>query len=188
MPPAADWNFQVTLDGSPIGEHRFHLLAPAEHERTLISEARFTVKLLGIVVYRYRHDAHETWRNGCLETITAETQDDGKLNKVDLRFPTPASPSVAAAGTGCTLSFAYWNPAIRTQAQLLNAQTGKAETVQVNRQDDGTVEVRGQAVPASLWRIGGLTHPIDLWYAADGAWIGLDSTVGNGRKLSYRLK
>nr|WP_271466115.1 DUF6134 family protein [Paracidovorax valerianellae] len=188
MPAAAEWNFQVTLDGSPIGEHRFRLAAPAQDERTLTSEARFTVKLLGIVVYRYRHDALETWRNGCLETITAETQDDGKLNKVDLRFPTPVSPTLPAAGTACTLSFAYWNPAIRTQTQLLNAQNGKVEAVQVTRQDEGTVEVRGKATPAARWRIAGLSHPIDLWYAADGAWIGLDSTVGSGRKLSYRLK
>ncbi len=189
MPAAAEWNFQVALDGTPIGEHRFRLLAPAAEERVLISEARFTVKLLGLVVYRYRHDAREQWRDGCLEAITAETQDDGKVNKVDLRFPAPGSATPPAEGMpACTLSFAYWNPAIRGQTQLLNAQTGKIDTVQVVRQGEGTLDVRGETVAAVRWRITGLPHPIDLWYAADGAWIGLDSTVGSGRQLRYRLK
>ncbi|GKS83180.1 DUF6134 family protein [Acidovorax sp. SUPP1855] len=189
MPPANEWNFQVALDGTPIGEHRFRLSAPAAQERVLTSEARFAVKLLGLVVYRYRHDARELWRDGCLEAITAETQDDGKVNKVDLRFPAPGSTTPPAEGMpACTLSFAYWNPAIRSSTQLLNAQTGKIDAVQVVRQGEGTLDVRGETVAAVRWRITGLPHPIDLWYAADGAWIGLDSTVGSGRRLSYRLK
>ena len=36
-------------------------------------------------------------------------------------------------------------------------------------------------------RLTGPEQPIDLWYAASGAWIGLDSTVTGGRKLTYRL-
>ena len=36
-------------------------------------------------------------------------------------------------------------------------------------------------------RIGGLTQPIDVWYAGD-RWVGLDTTVDGGRRLSYRLR
>lgn len=189
MPAAGEWKFQVTLDGEPIGEHRFRLMATAAEQRTLTSEARFTVKLLGITVYRYRHDARELWRNGCLEALTAQTQDDGKVTPVDLRFPAPGSALPPSEGMpACAMSFAYWNPAIRSQTQLLNAQTGKVDAVQMARQDEGSIDVRGETVAAVRWRITGPPQPIDLWYAADGAWIGLDSTVGGGRKLSYRLK
>ena len=36
-------------------------------------------------------------------------------------------------------------------------------------------------------RIGGLTQPIDVWYVGD-RWVGLDTTVDGGRRLSYRLR
>jgi hypothetical protein len=56
------------------------------------------------------------------------------------------TPKGTQALEGCVMSFAYWNPAIRTQAKLLNAQSGKLEAVQVSRAGSGTVEVRGQPV------------------------------------------
>ena len=50
--------FEVALDGKPIGTHRFVLGGTAQ-TRTVRSEASFTVKLLGLTVYRYRHEADE---------------------------------------------------------------------------------------------------------------------------------
>lgn len=43
-------------------------------------------------------------------------------------------------------------------------------------------------VAAMRWRIEGPAQPIDVWYSAEGEWLGLDSTVDGGRKLPYRLK
>ncbi|WP_368671230.1 hypothetical protein [Achromobacter xylosoxidans] len=49
--------------------------------------------------------------------------------------------------------------------------------------------MRGQPRAATRWRIAGPRHPIDVWYAAgSGEWVGLDSTVRGGRRLSYRLQ
>ena len=89
--------------------------------------------------------------------------------------------------SGCVMSFAYWNPAMRRMTLLLNAQTGAAEKVRIERMDEATIEVHGRAMPATRWRITGPAAPIDVWYAGD-AWVGLDSRVAGGRLLSYRLK
>ncbi|MFD2299383.1 DUF6134 family protein [Paracidovorax citrulli] len=173
------WSFAVSLDGSPIGEHRFRLGAPEGGSRQLESSARFTVKVLGIAVYRYRHEAREQWRGNCLRRIATDTDDDGDRSTVRQEFP-PDGP--------CTRSFAYWNPAILESRQLLDPQTGKLEPVQISREEDGSITVRGQPRAATRWRITGPRNPIDVWYAADtGEWVGLDSTVRGGRKLSYRL-
>ncbi|UUX94400.1 DUF6134 family protein [Aquabacterium sp. J223] len=188
------WPFEVRLDDTPIGQHRFELTgSPADG--TLKSEAAFTVRLLGIPVYRYRHSATERWRDGCLDAMQAGTDDNGDKSQVDARKDGGAlridggSGGKAESATGCVMSFAYWNPAIRQQPRLLNAQTGALEPVKIERAGTGTVEVRGQAVPAVRWRISGPKQPIELWEsAADGAWIGLDSTVSGGKRLSYRLK
>ena len=42
---AKEWNFNVSLDGKPIGEHRF-VLDETGNQKQLSSEARFNVKFL----------------------------------------------------------------------------------------------------------------------------------------------
>ncbi|SFE10709.1 DUF6134 family protein [Paracidovorax konjaci] len=173
------WNFSVLLDGALIGEHRFRLTALEPGSRSLESTARFTVRVLGVPLYRYRHEARELWRGDCLARIASDTDDDGTRNTVRQDF---------APDAGCLRSFAYWNPAILASQPLLDPQTGKTEAVQVSREEDGVITVRGQPRPATRWRLMGPKYPIDVWYATgSGEWVGLDSTVRGGRKLSYRL-
>lgn len=191
QPVSGDWDFRATLEGKPIGEHRFSLSNEGE-DRRVTSEAEFTIKFFGITAYRYHHQATERWRGDCLESLAASTDDDGKPSSVRLSAEGAALDVKTPAGEqrlqGCVMSFAYWNPAIQTQSHLLNAQTGQYESVQVERAGGGSIDVRGQAVAATRFRIKGAAQPIDVWYSADGEWIGLDSTVAGGRKLSYRLK
>ena len=194
-PPIGEWNFRALLDGKPIGQHRFSvtLVSGAQgDERRVLSEASFAVKFLGITAYRYRHKATEQWRGECLTALTATTDDDGKASSVRTEADGEALTIKTASATqslnGCVMTFAYWNPAIQTQTRLLNAQTGKAESVQVSRAGSGSVEVRGQPVAATRFRITGPAEPIDVWYSAQGEWVGLDSLVGGGRRLSYRLQ
>ncbi|MEO5883355.1 MAG: DUF6134 family protein, partial [Caldimonas sp.] len=194
-PAPGEWNFQVQLDGRPIGQHRFVLEDEGEGRR-LRSDARFDVKVLGFTAYRYRHAAVERWRGSCLASLAATTDDDGKPSEV--RYAAQAGGPLLRVGVGalgpasidgCVMSFAYWHPAIWAQSRLLNAQTGQLETVQVRRLADSTIEVHGTMVPAIGYRISGPAQPIDVWYAADNRrWIGLDSVVGERRKLSYRLR
>lgn len=190
---AADttYDFQVLLDGKPIGEHRFVVGGPPE-TRTVVSDARFTVKVLGLTVYRYAHRAEEQWRGSCLRSLVATTDDDGTASRVNAEAAGDVLKVVTAEGAalidGCAMSFAYWSPAIRQQSRLLNAQTGRHEAVQISRVASGTVDARGQPVAAVRWRIDGPAQPVDVWYTAQGDWVGLDSIVGGGRKLSYRLK
>jgi len=188
---SGEWRFRVLLDDAEIGEHRFSVAASGD-ERKVTSDANFVVRLLGIVAYRYRHRAVEHWRGDCLVELQATTDDDGKASRVhaEARGEARSAPLDAAVQplAGCTMSFAYWNPSMRGQTKLLNAQTGRTEAVRVTAEGSGTIDVRGQPTTATRWRITGPERPVDVWYSARGDWIGLDSTVAGGRKLSYRLK
>ena len=182
------WNFRVDLDGTPIGYHRFTLRDDAG-ERELVTQARFSVKVLGITAYRYAPDATERWRGDCLERLTAHTDDDGKRLDVSAR---KSGARVAVLGPkgqreldACVMTFAYWNPAMLSQKRLLNSQTGEHEAVSVREIGRASVTVRGAAVEASHWRISGPKHPIDLWYSAQNEWIALESPVDGGRRLRY---
>ena len=176
--PTGEWAFRALLDGEPIGQHRFSVSGEGD-ERRVVSQADFAVKFLGITAYRYRHQATERWRGNCLTALDSTTDDDGKPEAVRI--------DQTDVLKGCAMSFAYWNPAIQTQTRLLNAQTGQFETVQVRRTGSGSVEVRGKPVEANEFRITGAARPIVVWYTPRGEWVGLDSIVAGGRKLSYRL-
>jgi Family of unknown function (DUF6134) len=188
--PQSTWTFRALLDGRPIGEHRFSMAAGQDaSERTLVSEAAFTVRVLGVTVYRYRHRAVERWRGDCLAALSSDTDDDGRRSSVSaeqqgetFRVVMPA----AQTARGCVMSFAYWSPALRGQHRLINAQTGRIEAVTIAPVEEGVMGLRDRAVPAQGWRISGPARPIVVWYSAQGDWVGLDTTVDGGRQLSYR--
>ena len=180
------------LDGEAIGEHSFSISTSGD-AREVVSEANFVVKVLGIPVYRYGHKASESWRGDCLAQLVSFTDDGGKVSQVRAHAGKDGQLDVTVGSTtrslpGCTMSFAYWNPVMRQQTKLLNAQTGAEERVQIRRLGEATLDVRGEPVAAQRWRISGAAAPVDVWYSAQGEWLGLDSTVAGGRKLSYRLK
>jgi hypothetical protein len=184
--------FQVLLDDKPIGRHRFEI-AGDPGARRVASDAEFSVKMLGLQVYRYRHHAEERWSGDCLAALDATTDDDGKATAVHLERQGEAQDLRVGDAhrrvDGCLLSYAYWNPAaLRGQTRLLNPQTGRIDAVRVERAGDGTIPVGGRPVAAERWRITGPEAPVDVWVSAQGEWIGLDSTVrGGSRRLSYRL-
>ncbi len=182
--------FKAFLDDKPIGEHRFTVVT-AGNERKVTSEADFAVKFIGITAYHYHHHAQEQWSGDCLTGLVASTDDDGKPASVKLVKQGDADEITTNAGrkteSGCLMTYAYWNPAMRAQKRLLNPQTGKVDAVTVARVADGHVTVDGKDVAASDWRITGGESPVDVWISEQGDWVGLDSMVSNGKhKLSYR--
>lgn len=181
---AQTWDFEVRLDDKPIGTHRFTVNG-ASGEREVLSEARMDVKLLGIPVFRYRHEARERWRGDCLAELQSKTDDDGKPLQV-----TQARNSADA----CLMGFAYWHPKLTAQTRLLNPQTGLVEEARFERLPDASVEVGGREVPAARWKLtaippAGPRQNLTLWLdRSDGRWLGLDARVRGDRLLSYRLK
>lgn len=196
--PPAEWDFKVRLDGKEIGTHRFVLASAGQRSVTLASDAQFDVTLLGIPLYRYRHHVSERLSDGCLASIDASTDDNGRMTKVhgktqsgrfelDVHGEGGPKPSPAAPA-GCLVSFAYWNPsALAAQKVLLDPGSGRVETVEISRAAavPGDLDAQGQTLRGL--RIGGLAQPIDVWYAGD-RWVGLDTVVDGGRRLSYRLR
>jgi Family of unknown function (DUF6134) len=186
------WSFRVFLDDKPIGTHVFTLRVQ-ETVRELRSEANFSVTFLGLTLYRYEHLAVERWQGDCLLSLEARTNDDGVRKNVQARLE-GASLIVDANGRqeqlpGCLKTFAYWNPALLAADRLLNAQTGRLEKVSIQAQGpDQITNAKGRPSQANRFQISGPEQPITLWYDAASRWVGLESTVGSGRRLTYRLE
>lgn len=185
------WRFAVYLDEREIGQHRFSL-APRTDGTHVAIDAQFRVKFLFINAYEYTHQNYEVWRNECLHSINAQTDDNGDTQFVQgsrsgemLRLLTHAGEQQLQ---GCVRTFAYWDPAILDSTHLLNAQTGELLPVSVESLGTVVIQVRDKQLLANHYRLVTEKFSIELWYAADSReWVSLRTTLADGNTLHYRL-
>jgi len=182
------WHFDVFLDGDRIGHHSF-TLANTDSGKTLTSEARFTVRLFSIPVYRYSHDAVELWNGPCLERIEAATDDNGEELQLQGRASGAnfivSGTSGQATLSGCVMSFAYWDTRILQADRLLNAQNGDYIDVSVTELGTDQLQLAGAVIDTRRYRLQGEDLLIDLWYSDDDEWLALQSTTPSGDTLYY---
>ena len=185
-----EWNFRVLLNDDEIGYHRYRLQDDGER-RTLESEAKFDVRFLFFTAYRYRHSLSEQWDGTCLESIETDTDTNGKDVRVSGRkdeagfvIETGASVSELPA---CVMTFAYWDPMILDQEQLLNPQTGEYLDVTVEPLAEETLLVRGEQMQAKCYRLTAKGMQINVWYSDDNEWLALESPAKGGRIIRYEL-
>jgi hypothetical protein len=184
------WEFNVYLNDKRIGKHLFEVTSVDGHEQ-MQSTAEFKYTILRIPAYRYEHSNQERWSNGCLRGIDAETNANGK--RIQVSGQMTGSNFVVASGESelslpeCVMTFAYWNPAFLEQARLLNPQTGKYMDVSVEELAGEMLEVRGQKVPATRFRLTAEKVDMTLWYSGDKQWLALESVAKGGRIIRYEL-
>ncbi len=104
-----EWNFDVYLDKTRIGQHTFKLSDANE----LVSQAKFNVKVLFINAYSNQHTAVEHWQDGCLKSLDASTVENKVTTKVkgnlsDSGFEVDDGKTKQIL-SGCPMTFAYWS-------------------------------------------------------------------------------
>ena len=186
----ARWQFDVSLDGKPIGSHSFDLQQRGS-QTILTTEASFDVKFLFVTAFKYRHQNTEVWRDDCLLSIDASTNSNGKEQVVRGEAGEGSFSLQSTVGSNslpsCIQTFAYWNPSMLESKRLLNSQTGAYEDVAVTLEGRDEVAVAGSLVEALRYRLSARAGDITLWYSADDkTWLGLEAPAKGGRKLLYR--
>ncbi len=184
-----EWNFKVFLDDRPIGFHDYRVTGQGDARR-VETEASFDVKILFFNAYSYRHNNVETWDADCLTNIDAATDANGDRLSVegesrDESFIVRTADSETKL-PACVMSFAYWNPEMLRETQLLNSQTGEFEAVEVRSRGADTVRYGGDTVAAQRYDLLVNDQAISLWYADDdGRWLALESPARGGRTIRY---
>lgn len=184
------WDFEVSLDGKPIGYHRFEVTRQGDFEEVR-SDAKFDVKVLFINAFRYRHTNREVWAANCLQGFAADTKVNRKRlivqgNREDGQFVVDDGTGVVPLGE-CVMSFAYWNSDFLQQPRLLNPQSGEYLDVDVTPLQRDLIEVRGEPVMATAYRINAEKLALTVWYSDDNDWLALESVAKGGRVLRYDL-
>lgn len=184
-------SFDVFLDDRAIGYQRFSL-TPAGSGTRIETQARFEVKLLRITAFAYDHSNTEVWRGGCLRSIDARTDSNGKKSSVNGRAQGDAFVVATKDGertlSECVATFAYWDKRILLRSQaLLNSQTGEYVPVRVTPLGAGTSRIGARDIPVKRYALKGKGIDITLAYASGSdEWVALDSKMEGGRTLRYR--
>lgn len=189
--PTRALNFNVFLDDSPIGFHRFEIESRDGGRRSVRSEAQFDVKFLFFNAFRYRHQNSELWIDGCLVEIDAETNSNGKQTAVsgeqtDSGFAIRNEGSVSTLPQ-CVMTFAYWNPDFLKEERLLNPQTGEYLEVDVRQGAEERIRVGDREISAVPYDIRARGMQITVWYSPENEWLALESVAKGDRIIRYEL-
>jgi hypothetical protein len=184
------YDFTVYLNDKNVGSHSFEVIDDGNVTRVQ-SDARFKYTILRIPAYRYEHSNAERWSGNCLTGFDAQTNANG--DRIEVSGEKTADGFTVNNGDAavrlpeCVMSFAYWNPDFLNESQLLNPQTG--EYVDVNVEVVGTemLEVRGQPVDATRFRLTAYEVDVTLWYSSDNEWLALESVAKGGHIIRYEL-
>lgn len=190
LPPLLeDRTFRVLLDDREVGGHRYRFTGtPADFR--VESQADFQVKIAFVTVFSYDHEAHEHWVDGCMVDLESDTDTNRDFR---VRGERSAGGFAVDAGDGgqtydldCPWGFAYWNPAMRERARLINPQDGKLLDVTFSELEPRPLSVGDRSVRAKAWSMTAEKLDVTLYYDEEDRWLGLDSVVQGGRVLRYR--
>ena len=184
------WDFTVYLNDRKVGRHTFEVVNGDGRTRVR-SEAKFKYTILLIPAYRYEHVANERWADNCLLDFEARTNANG--DRIRVSGTQSGDGFVVDQGGNtvelpdCVMSFAYWNPEFLQEPSLLNPQTGEYVDVNVENVGVEMLEVRGEPVPATRYRLTAYEVDLQLWYSPDGKWLALESVAEGGHIIRYEL-
>jgi Family of unknown function (DUF6134) len=189
---AKEWAFNVYLDKSKIGTHSFTF-----NDNTLVSRAKFNVKVLFIEAYKYDHTSKEQWQNDCLTNIDVNTTEDKittnvKGKKAESGFEI-SDGKTSQTLAECVMTFAYWNPKILDQSKLLNPQNAEYLDTTFTKLGAAKIDVKGKPTETTHYKLSGALKGvkklnIELWYNQANEWVALKSVTPEGYNIIYKLK
>jgi Family of unknown function (DUF6134) len=189
---AKEWAFNVYLDKSKIGTHTFTL-----NDNTLVSRAKFNVKVLFIEAYKYDHTSKEQWQNDCLTNIDVNTTED-KITTIVKGKKAASGFEISDGKTSqtlaeCVMTFAYWNPKILEQNKLLNPQNAEYLDTTFTKLGNAKIDVKGKPTETTHYKLSGALKGvkklnIELWYNQANEWVALKSVTPEGYNIIYKLK
>ena len=181
------WFFDVKIDGKDVGFHEF-VIRQDDDGFDVRARAEFRYTIFGVTVFSYEHEVSEHYDpNMCLQRIASETKTNGDVQRLEGSskhngfFLQPDAESPINAN--CLITFAYWSPSLLSRHQLLNGQTGDLVEISVTPRNSSVPDM-----PLISYALTGDMINIVLGYDTQGRWRTLESTLGNGRLLSYHLR
>jgi hypothetical protein len=190
LPYGPTLSFAVYRNGEQIGQHTltFRRNGP---ELTVDVSIDFAVKFLGFTAYRYSHQAREVWADDALQSLAAQTDDNGRKHVVRARRD-PDGLAVEHDGRrdvlpANLLPSSHWNVHQVEQSTILNTQLGIPARVTIVPVGREMVRTSSGAVPATRYRYTGDVTK-DQWFDDRGRWVRTNFKASDGSSIEYILQ
>jgi len=184
-------NFQVLRKGKPFGWHNLSFQPTEDGGFTATSDVDLTAKIGPITAYKYRHDSVETWKDGRLVGLEAETLKNGKDIVAQAEL---TEMGLFVEGTNYNDTYPadiipanHWNISQLYSDTMLSTEGGQPLGVAVENLGRETLTIAGEPIEATKFKlVSDLT--VFLWYDDNGRWLKLDFTARGSQHIEYVLQ
>lgn len=199
--------FMVVRNGTEIGGHRLTFTPTPEGLRVDVA-IDLRVGMGNVTLYRYRHAAHEIWRDGQLRRLDASTDANGKLHRVSVErsgnglrakasVPRQDGGTVEGLAAGnqtltadlppTILPTSQWRRAMVQRDRLFNTQLGKVSTFRVEKLGATSVATECGTLPATHYRLSG-DLKLEIWFDDRDRWVKARFNAFDGSTVDYTLR
>ncbi len=185
---AGQVEFEVLRNGQPFGRHVVRV-SGADGRYHVESSADLSVAVGPVTLFRYEHACSETWDAGVLAGLRCSTLRDGRRTRVEavregdeLRVTGTQGESEFPLGA---LPTSWWTKPAANVTSMIDTETGARMPLRVSHLGRETIEAGGAWIEADRVRVQG-TMSVDLWYDAQGRWVGC-AFATRGQRIEYRL-
>ncbi|MEQ9444929.1 MAG: DUF6134 family protein [Rhodospirillaceae bacterium] len=182
--------FDVYRKGSRVGTHKV-TFEEDDNAWVVTSTFKLRVKVLFVTAYKFDFESTGVWRDGILQSLVAETNDNGKESSVDAYLSEDGKfYATGRKGPFVTNNWVYptthWNVGAVESDVVLNTLNGQLAKVEVLRKGIELVETKGGgAVDAERFEYTGELRDTIVWYDSDGRWVRMKFTTKQGETLDY---
>jgi hypothetical protein len=165
-------DYTLLVDGKPTGNANMTIEQQDDGTTTVSCDTSIQVRVL-LKTYRYSYRGREVWKDGRLQRLDSECNDDGKRFKVAAiadgdRLAVWANNQKHHAPADVWLT-SYWTvapvKARKDTVPLLDADTGRDLDCKVQFLGAQQIAVAGQVQNVSHYKLTGKVQ-VDLWYDA----------------------
>jgi hypothetical protein len=178
--------FDVFMNGDRVGRHSVTLTGPAGAETAQI--AIDMAGAVGPIRFSYSHRCTEQWDAGAIKSVSCK---DTQGKRVRTLTATRVGDQLQVQGhsfKGLTpmpvLPSSWYRAQTLTASSLLDTRNGRVLPVRVRNMGAETLTLAEGPVAATRYRVRG-TAEADIWYDAQGRWVGMKYSVF-GQRFEYR--
>ncbi len=189
-PPGKALGFAVVRKGSKIGEHLLTFDDAGNGNLTIHVAVQLKVGIGPIALFRYTHNATETWKNAQLVSLETQTNDDGKPYKVtgrkspDAGFLVEGTKAPLYTAPENALPATHWNRKM-LDGPMINTQDGRLMHPTITPIGKDAIPVAtGARITANHFSLTG-DAVLDTWYDDTANWAGLSFKAGDGSDVVY---
>ena len=168
--------FTIKRNGKVIGSHQL-MFDDTDDKLQVAVDSKIKVRILGIPVYSLSYGSVEQWNDGHLESVSAETIENGKQNVVEFSRSESAPKAEFASN--------HWHPGVLLSRRVFNTLTGDIEDVDIVRVGEETIKVPGGQSYLCIHYRYLYDTPVDSWYDNSGRWIKLSFSAEDGSVIEY---